>query len=69
VAGGEGVAPNLWLAEYRREPVLRVLPDYDEQLEPVRAYLRAHGRYRSTAGFGEHEDITTRLLAVIAESG
>ncbi|MEV0568278.1 hypothetical protein [Dactylosporangium sp. NPDC050588] len=62
-------SPGFWLAEYRREDTLRALPRYEALMEPVRSHFRARGTYRSAAGFGAHEDVVARLLAVIAESG
>ncbi|MEV4140496.1 nucleoside monophosphate kinase [Dactylosporangium sp. NPDC049742] len=61
--------PDFWLAEYRRENTLRVLPAYEAQMEPVRSHFRARGTYRGAAGFGGHEDVASRLLAVLAGPG
>ncbi|WP_330439498.1 nucleoside monophosphate kinase [Micromonospora sp. NBC_00821] len=41
---------------------------YREQVEPLRAYYRAHGLWQTVSGFGDFEDVAARLIPIASAS-
>ncbi|MFG2103554.1 nucleoside monophosphate kinase [Micromonospora echinaurantiaca] len=57
-------------AERRQELLLMYShsqENYQEQVEPLRAYYRTHGLLRTVSGFGDFEDVAARLIPIASE--
>lgn len=52
-------------AEQEQEIMLRHSL-YQERAEPLRAYYQARGILQTTSGFGDYEDVATRLIAIVS---
>ncbi len=59
-------------AERRQELLLlysHYQEDYQERVEPLRAYYRTRGVLRTTSGLGDYEEVAARLLPIAAGAG
>ncbi|WP_197087858.1 nucleoside monophosphate kinase [Micromonospora sp. HK10] len=57
-------------AERRHELLLmysHAQENHQEQVEPLRVYYRAHGLLRTVSGFGDFEDVATRLIPIVSD--
>ncbi|SCL36344.1 Adenylate kinase [Micromonospora rhizosphaerae] len=41
--------------------------NYQEQVEPLRAYYRTHGLFQTASGLGDYEDIAARLIPIASD--